>query len=548
MNNLFESTLGTALREQAAKYGGKEFMVFPNRNIRLSFSDIDKKADVLAKGMLAAGFMKGDHIGIWASNVNEWPIVFYAAARLGIVTVPLNINSKNGEISFILEHADIKGLFFIEKFRDTDLVEVLYQIIPELKKSVSGNVRTDQFPCLKTVVLLGSNSREGIQTIVDMAILGTQITDVTLKTAETNVSCTDLLCIIYTSGTTGFPKGAMLTHSNIMNNSYYSNRFGAMDENSVVLATLPFFYITSLTSVIVESVVFGYKVVVLENFDTVKCLEIIQREKCTCVYGVPTMYFSMLNCPLFNSIDMTSVKYACIGGAVCLPDLMKTVIERMKLDGLYVAYGLTETSPVVTDAIIESISDARITTVGDPIPGVEISIRTANTECPVNVQGEICVRGHNVMKGYYKMKEAIHDVIDKNGWFHTGDLGHLLSNGYLVIDGRIKELIIRGGEKVFPLEVENLLLTISGIQSAQVAGIPSKKYGEEVGAFVILKPGTVISEEEVRTFCKNKISHYKVPQYVFFMESFPLSASGKVQKFKLSENGLNLLRENGVLI
>jgi fatty-acyl-CoA synthase len=245
---------------------------------------------------------------------------------------------------------------------------------------------------------------------------------------------------------------------------------------------------------------------------------------------------------------MESVKYGCIGGTMCLPALMKTMIEKMHLRGIYLAYGLTETSPFITDIIIENPADERLATVGEPVPGVEVCIRNPNTnvECPVNVQGEICTRGFNVMKGYYKMEEATGEAIDADGWFHTGDLGHLLSKGCLIIDGRIKELIIRGGENVYPKEVENLLLTMSGIQDAQVAGIPSEKYGEEVAAFILLKQGALVSEKEVIDFCKEKISFYKTPRYIFFVDSFPLSGSGKVQKFRLSEIGLTKLQEKGL--
>jgi fatty-acyl-CoA synthase len=498
--------------------------------------------------MLALGFTKGDHVGIWAYNVHDWAPVFYAAARVGIVVVPINVNCKHGELGFVLGHADLKGLFLIDQFRDTSFVDIMNDLVPELKTSGNGALHSAQYPCLRTVVTFDSVSRPGMSTLEEMIQAGNRIDDAALEQAESKVRNTDILCIMYTSGTTGIPKGAMLTHRNVVNNGCFANRLGVMDDRAVILNPLPFFYITAFTGCLVESLIYGYKVVVLEGFDVLRSLEVIQLESCSWVFAVPTMYIAMLNHPRFNEFNMASVEYACIGGAVCPPELMKTIMDKMGLKGLYLAYGLTETSPFITDVIIEDPSDERLTTVGDPIPGVEVSIRTpgGNTEVPAGEQGEICTRGHNVMLGYYKMEKEMGEIIDSGGWFHTGDLGHLLSNGCLVIDGRFIELIIRGGENVYPKEIEKMLLGMPGVKDVQVVGIPSRKYGEEVGAFIMLKENTSKSEEEVLDFCKGKISFYKIPRYIFFVDSFPLSGNGKVQRFKLSEMGLKILQEKGL--
>jgi fatty-acyl-CoA synthase len=548
MEKILDITIGTALREQAAKCGNKEFAVFPDRGLRYTFSDIDKKADDLAKGLLASGFRRGDHIGIWANNIPEWPLVFYAAVRMGIVVVPINSNYKLNELGYILGHADLKGLFIIDKYRDTDYVEILYQLIPELKKGKAGSLQSESFPCLKTVVNIDKTQHENIYVLEDLINMGRQIETDEFKKAEILVRSDETVCIIYTSGTTGIPKGVMLTHSNIINDVYFANKSEVFGENDVLLNPLPFFYVTALTDCIAGSVVHGFKLVVMENFDVQKCLEVVQKEKCSWILAVPTMFMAMLNHPLFDTFDLKSVAYCCTGGAVCPPNLMKTIMNKMSTKGLYLAYGLTETSPNITTVTIEDTDDPRLATAGDPLPGIEVSIRNPvnNTECPVNVSGEICTRGYHVMKGYYKMEEATRESIDKDDWFHTGDLGHLLPNGCLAIDGRIKELIIRGGENIYPKEVENLLLTMSGIRDVQAAGIPSKKHGEEVGVFIILKPDASITEKDVVDFCREKISFYKTPKYVFFVDSFPLSANGKVQKFKLSEWGLKQVQEKGI--
>ncbi|MDR3284085.1 MAG: AMP-binding protein [Treponema sp.] len=539
MNTLLEITLSAALREQAATRGGKEFLVFPNRGIRFTFGDVDKKADALAKGLLAAGFKKGDHIGIWANNVPEWTTVFFAAARIGVVVVPINSSYKRNEVEYVISQADLKGLFIIDRHRDLDYTEMVYQLIPELKNAEPGDLISNKFPCLKMIANIDDTSHAGMYTLKNLLEMGKQIAGGDLNKAESLVHHTDILCIMYTSGTTGNPKGAMLTHRSIINNACHANTMAHVNEDAVVLNPLPLFHIMSLTDGIIEILLFGAKAIVMENFDPLICLTAIQKENCTMIYAVPTMYIAMLNHPLFNTFSTTQLKYGYMGGALCPPELAKNLIEKMHLEWLSIGYGLTETSPLICNSFVNDPSDQKLKTIGIPIPGIAVSIRDAeNAECPVNTRGEICVKGYSVMQGYYKMEEATGDAIDTNGWFHTGDLGSLLPDGYLVIEGRIKELIIRGGENVYPKEVENLLHTMPGIKDVQAVGIPSKKYGEEIGAFIILKEGASISEKDIVDFCRDKISFFKIPKYVFFVDSFPITPSGKVQKFKLSELGL----------
>jgi fatty-acyl-CoA synthase len=549
MENLLEITVGQALRERAAKNYNKEFIVFPNRGIRYTFGDIDEKADALAKGLLAAGFKKGDHIGIWAHNIPEWAPLFYAIARAGFITVPVNVNCKHREIGYILGHADIKGLFFVEKYRDTDLAEILYQIIPELKNASTGNLNSSQFPCLKMVASIDNTARAGMYTLEDIVKTGSAEDSTVLQKAEAEVRNTDTLAIMYTSGTTGMPKGAMLTHRGMINSAYFAYKPGEEpDESAIVFNALPYFYITALSEGLLGGLLLGYKIVGLEMFDPIKSLEVIQNEQCSWVFGVPSIFLALTGNPRYHEFDTQCVKHICIGGTNCPAELLKNIFIKMKLESMYHVYGLTELSPFITDMVIKDPADPHLATVGNPLYGVEVSIRDSeNNECPVNVEGEICVRGHGVMQGYYKMEEATRETIDGEGWLHTGDLGHLVEDGYLVIGGRIKELIIRSSENIYPKEVENLLLAMPGIHDAQVVGIPSEKYGEEVAAFVILKPDFSVSEQDVKDFCKERISFYKNPQYVFFTESFPLSGNGKVQKFKLSEMGLKILKEKGII-
>jgi fatty-acyl-CoA synthase len=547
MKELFEYPLGVLLKEQALKCGGKDFFIFPNRGVRYTFGDMERESAGIAKGLLASGFKRGDHVGIWANNVPEWPIVFYAAARIGLVIVPINSNYRLNEFKYVLDQADLSGLFIIDQFRSTNFVEILYQTIDGLKYADAGKIRSDKYPRLRMAAVMDTTPHPGMYLLKDLIQMGSQISDTVLYENESAVCSNDILCIIYTSGTTGWPKGAMLTHRNVINNAQSNNRMGALNENSVCLITQPFFYCPLLTAGIVEPNIYGYKIIALESFDALRCLEVIQDEKCTCIFAVPTIYIALLNHPRFNEFNITSLEYGTIGSTVCSPTLMKTAIEKLRLKGLHLAYGVTEASPFITDVIIQDASDPRLNTVGNPIPGVDVSIRdhATNEECAVNIQGEICVKGYGVMRGYYKMDEATRQAIDSEGWLHTGDIGHLLPDGYLVIDGRIKDLIIRGGENIYPREVENFLLSMPGIQEVQVAGIPSEKYGEEVGAFIIPKQGENLQEEDIIKFCKEGISAFKVPRYVFFVDSYPLSAIGKVQKFKLREIGVKILQEKG---
>jgi fatty-acyl-CoA synthase len=335
----------------------------------------------------------------------------------------------------------------------------------------------------------------------------------------------------------------------MLNSAHLAYRPGTIpDENAIVFNALPFFYITALSEGLLGALLFGYKLVMLEMFDPLACLETVEKERCSWIFGVPSIFLALMGHPRFNEFKLESLVHVCIGGTACPPELLKNVLIKLKLKSLYHVYGLTELSPFITDIVIDNPDDPRIATAGDPLPGVEVSIRDSqNKECAEKEEGEICVRGHGVMQGYYKMEDATREIIDSEGWLHTGDLGYI-TGGNLVIGGRKKELIIRGGENVYPKEVENLLLSMPSIYDAQIVGIPSEKHGEEVAAFVILKPGAQASEKEVIDFCKERISFFKTPKYVFFEESFPLSGNGKVQKFVLRAKGLQVLKEKGITL
>ena len=404
MENLLEITVGAALRKQAAKYGDKEFIVYANTDARYTYRDMDKKSGSLARGLLAAGFKKGDHIGIWANNVPEWTTVFFAAARIGIVLVPVNSNYKIKELEYVIGQAGLKGLFIIDRYRDSDYAEVIHQLIPEMRDAGAGGLQSAQFPHLKKIINIDKTPHKGMYTLEKILEMGEQVFDDELEKAESLVDNTDVLCIMYTSGTTGSPKGAMLTHRNIVNNGYICNRLGRVAESSTALCPLPLFHVMCLTNGVVQSLIYGCSVVLMGGFDPLLCLAAIQKEACDWIYGVPTMFMAILHHPRFNEFDLSSLHYGSLGGAVCLPEMLKSVMEKMKMTDLYIGYGLTETSPLITDTWV-SLEDQDVITIGRPLPGVTVSIRDPdNAECPVNTKGEICPKGHNVMKGDYVEK------------------------------------------------------------------------------------------------------------------------------------------------
>jgi fatty-acyl-CoA synthase len=351
----------------------------------------------------------------------------------------------------------------------------------------------------------------------------------------------------YTSGTTGFPKGVMLTHHNIINNGFHIGERQKFSATERVCLPVPLFHCFGLVLGMMAIVTHGATAVIIESFDPLLVLASVQKEKCTAVYGVPTMFIAELSHPMFPLFDLTTLRTGIMAGSPCPIEIMKRVIAEMHASEITIAYGLTEGSPVMTQTATDDPIELRVATVGQHLPDIEVRIvdPDTNTEVPRGTQGEVVCRGYNVMKGYYNLPEATAAAIDSEAWLHSGDLGTMDVNGYVKITGRIKDMIIRGGENVYPREIEEFLLTMEGIKDIQVAGVASPKYGEEVGAFIILRDGACVSEQDVRDFCRGKISRFKVPKYVFFVDSFPMTASGKIQKYKLREQGLALLQQGG---
>ncbi|GHU97407.1 AMP-binding protein [Spirochaetia bacterium] len=551
--NTIETTLGAFLREQAQKQPDHEFLVYADRDLRFTYAEFDKRVDEMAKGFLAMGLKKGDHIGIWATNVPDWNTVLFAAARLGMVLVTINTGYKLHELDYLMQQSDLASLCLIDGYRDSDYVEMVNQLVPELKTSPRGYLKSAKFPQLKNLIYIGQTKHRGMYSMNEVLLLGQHTDNAELHQIEASIDTNDVVNMQYTSGTTGFPKGVMLTHRNILNNGLGIGDNQRLSPADIVCLPVPLFHCFGLVLGMMAVLTHGSTAAMLEWFDPLLVLATVQKEKCTAVYGVPTMFIAELNHPMFKMFDLSSLRTGIMAGSPCPIEAMRQVIDLMHMSEVTICYGLTESSPVMTQTRYDDTLEVKVETVGRALPGVEVTIRESETdpdgtsaECPDGVHGEFCCRGYNSMKGYYKMPEATAKCIDAQGWLHSGDLGVKDEAGNFRVTGRIKDMIIRGGENVYPKELEDYLYTMPGIKDVQVVGIASKKYGEEVGAFIILHPDVKVAEADVQDFCRGQISRYKIPKYIFFVDAFPLTSSGKIQKYLLREQGAKRVEELGI--
>ena len=544
---LFDRTIGGWLEKWAQETPDKEAVVYSDRDLRFTYSQLNKRVDDLAKGFIEIGVRRRTHVGIWATNVPDWLTVMYACARIGAVAVTVNTNYKQSELEYLCENSDMHTLCVIDGDGYTDYIKMTYEMLPELRTCERGFLKSERFPKMKNVVYIGQDKYRGMYNIPELLLLGKNTDDAMLDQMKAAVSCHDVVNMQYTSGTTGFPKGVMLTHHNITNNGFLTGEHMKFTADDKLCCCVPLFHCFGIVLATMNVLTHGCTEVMVEKFDPLVVLASIHKERCTAVYGVPTMFISELNHPMFDMFDLSSLRTGIMAGSLCPVELMKRVQDKMFMRVTSV-YGLTETSPGMTHTRIEQTFEERCETVGYEFEHTEVKVLDPETgeECPVGVQGELCNRGYNNMKGYYNNPQATAETIDKNGFLHSGDLGYKDEKGNYRITGRIKDMIIRGGENIYPREIEEFLYKMPGIKDVQVAGIPSQRYGEEVGAFIILDEGADMHESDIKEFCKGKIAHYKVPKYVLFVEGFPLTGSGKIQKFKLKDIGLQMLKEQGV--
>jgi len=544
---LTDRTIGQWIEYWAENTPDNEYLVYSDRDLRFTWKQFNERVDNMAKGLMSIGVKKETHVGIWATNVPDWLTFLFAASKIGAVVVTVNTNYKQHELEYLMQDSDIHTLCITEGVFDGSYVDMVNTMLPELKTTQRGYVESERFPNLKNIVFIGQEKYRGMYNTAELLLLGNSISNEKLDEAKSQVNCHDVVNMQYTSGTTGFPKGVMLSHHNIVNNGYLTGVHMNFTSKDKLCVCVPLFHCFGVVLATMNVLTHGSTQVMVERFDPLVVLASIHKERCTALYGVPTMFIAELNHPMFDMFDLTCLRTGIMAGSLCPIELMKKVNEKMYLQVTSV-YGLTETAPGMTQTLIDDSFEVRCTTVGRPYEFTEVAIIDPETgeHLPDGVQGEVCCRGYNVMKGYYKNPEATAEVIDKDGFLHSGDLGIRDANGNYAITGRIKDMIIRGGENIYPREIEEFLYHLEGVKDVQVAGIPSEKYGEEVGAFIILKEDTTLTVEEVREFCRGKIARHKIPKYVLFVNEYPLTGSGKIQKFKLKDIGLQMLKEQGI--
>ena len=546
---LSDKTIGEWLEYWAAETPDKEYIVYSDRDLRFTWKEFNARVDNMSKGLLAIGVGKGVHVGIWAQNVPDWLTFLFACAKIGAVAVTVNTNYKAHELAFVIENSDMHTLCMTDGIPGNDYLDTINQLLPELKTTQRGKLKSDRFPELKNVIYIGHEKHRGMYNTAEMLLLGQNKSDEELNAVKSTINCHDVVNMQYTSGTTGFPKGVMLSHHNIANNGYLTGEHMKFTSDDKLCICVPLFHCFGVVLAVMNCLTHGSTQVMVERFDPLVTLASIHKERCTAVYGVPTMFIAELNHPMFNLFDMSSLRTGIMAGALCPIELMRQVNEKMFMT-ITSVYGLTETSPGMTQTRIEDSFEIRCTTVGHDYEFTEVAIIDPATgeHLPDGVQGEVCCRGYNVMKGYYKNPEATAQVIDQNGYLHSGDLGVRDPDGNYRITGRIKDMIIRGGENISPREIEEFLYHMPGIKDAQVIAVTSPRYGEDVGVFIIPHDGAEITADDVRDFCKDKIARYKIPRYIFFVNEYPLTGSGKIQKFKLREMAIELCQKEGIQI
>ncbi len=547
MYQLSERTLGDWLEHWAQVTPDKEYIVYSDRDLRFTWKQFNERVDDMARGLIAIGVTKGSHVGLWAQNVPDWLTFLYACAKIGAVCITVNTNYKQNELEYLVENSDMHTLCLTDGTWESNYVDMAYTMLPELRECERGHLESKRFPRLKNVVYIGQEKYRGMYNTAEILLLGENTDDDEFQRLRKSVNCHDVVNMQYTSGTTGFPKGVMLTHYNIANDGFLTGEHMKFTQDDKLCVCVPLFHCFGVVLATMNCLTHGCTEVLVERFDPLVTLASVHKERCTALYGVPTMFIAELNHPMFDMFDLSCLRTGIMAGSLCPIELMRKVEEKMFLHVTSV-YGLTESSPGMSQTRIDDPDEVRYTTVGRDYEFVDVKVLDpeTNKEVPVGTQGEMCCKGFNVMKGYYKNPEATAEVIDENGYLHSGDLGVMDENGNYRITGRIKDMIIRGGENIYPREIEEFLYHLPGVRDVQVAGVPSKKYGEEVGAFIILDEGAKLTEEEVRDWCRGKIARYKIPKYVFFVKEYPLTGSGKIQKFKLRELSLRLCEEKGI--
>lgn len=546
MSELLNMTVGGLLSHIARQYPDQEAIKYTDRPFRRTWKEFDEETTILAKGLLGLGLKKGDHVAIWATNYPEWILLLFATAKIGVVLVTVNTNYKTFELDYLLRQSDSKVLVMIDGFKDANYVQIVNELCPTLKESKPGELSNPMIPFLKQVIYIGDKDHKGMLKWNELYRMAEQVSDEEFLAVNRSLNEHEVINMQYTSGTTGFPKGVMLTHYNIINNGKCIGDCMRFTEQDRLCIPVPFFHCFGLVLAIMASVTHATSMVPIDYFQPLKVMQALQDEACTAVHGVPTMFIAMLEHADFKKFTFPKLRTGIMAGSPCPVKVMQQVVDEMGAKEITIAYGQTEASPVCTQTTTDDSIAIRVSTVGRVLPHVEAKVVDPETglEVEPGIPGEFCTKGYHVMKGYYKMAEATAQAIDQNGWLHTGDLATVDENGYYKITGRIKDMIIRGGENIYPKEIEEFLYTYPKVKDVQVIGVPSKDYGEEVMAVIILREGETATVEEIQGLVRSNMARHKTPRYVTFVDAFPMTASGKIQKFKMREAAIEELNLN----
>ncbi|MFP6688619.1 MAG: AMP-binding protein [Alphaproteobacteria bacterium] len=534
---LLGKTIGQQFDDTAARHADRDALVVCHQNVRWSYGDMKREVDSLAAGLLTLGLEPGDRIGIWSPNNSEWAVSQLASAKAGLILVNINPAYRLSELEYALNKVECKALISAESFKSSRYLEMICELAPEIENCAAGALKSEKLPHLSTVIRLGEEKSAGMFNYSEIPARAGKKEPARLEELQSRLQFDDAINIQFTSGTTGFPKGATLTHHNILNNGYYNGQALSLSEEDRVCIPVPLYHCFGMVMGNMMCAVYGAAMIYpSEGFDPLEVLRALEAERCTALYGVPTMFIAELDHPEFADFDLSSLRTGTMAGSPCPIEVMKRVIDDMNMKEVTIAYGMTETSPVSFQSSSADSIERRVSTVGRVHPHVEVKI-VDEEGCIVDpgTPGELMTRGYSVMLGYWNDLEITAEAIDAAGWMHTGDQATIDEAGFCKIVGRIKDMVIRGGENVYPREIEEFLYRHPKIQDVQVIGVPDEKYGEELCAWICLKEGEQSNPEEIRAFCKGQIAHYKIPRYVKFVDGFPMTVTGKVQKFKMRE-------------
>ncbi len=537
-------TIGDMFDQTVEMYPDNTALIVRHQNVRWNYQKLQEQVDQCARGLMAIGLKKGDRIGMWSPNNSEWVVIQFATSKMGAILVNLNPAYRVHELDYALNQSGCSAIVIAPEFKTSNYTQMLYDLAPELNDCEPGQLEAEKLPHLKSVIRIGEESKPGMWNWGDLMEMGQRVTPAELAERQGQLEFDDAINIQYTSGTTGYPKGATLSHHNILNNGYLVGEIMKFTDKDKLIIPVPMYHCFGMVLGTLACVTHGSAMLYAsEGFEPETVLQMVEEEKATALHGVPTMFIAELEHPNFDRYDLTSLRTGLMAGSPCPIEVMKQVNTKMHMNEVEIAYGMTETSPVSFQTRADAPLEKRVSTVGQILPHTEVKIVNPETGqiVPVGEMGELYTRGYCVMLGYWNDEEKTRQAIDPARWMHTGDLAVMDDEGYVNIVGRSKDMLIRGGENVYPREIEEFLYTHPKISDVQVIGVPDKKYGEEIMAWVKLKEGEEATSEELRAFCKDKIAHFKVPRYFKFVDSFPMTVTGKIQKFKMRETSVEEL-------